>query len=111
MKTGQIVNSDSLMPDIPTAISFEATLALELIGLSIVLDNHKPLQRRKIKEVIIKCNDNIVAKKVIDIMIFNRLNMFKTSEQDMQWLQSELHYDLTVQHQIGYNQKNKIAKF
>ena len=110
IKTAEVLNSEALMPDIPPAIGHSPTLAIDLIGLSICLDNHKPLERRKIKSIYTRCEKNSVATKILDLLIMNRLHMFKTSEQDMQWLQSELKYDLSQQHGIAYNRKNKVAR-
>lgn len=110
IKTAQITNSDVLMPDIPTAISQNQTLAFELIDVAISLDNHKPLERRKIQSLSKKCKNNLVAQKALDIIILNRLHMFKTSEKDMQWLEGEFQYDLSQQHKIGYNRQSKLTK-
>jgi hypothetical protein len=38
-------------------------------------------------------------------MVLNRLYMFKTSEQDMQWLNGELNIGLGIQHAITYQQQ------
>jgi hypothetical protein len=110
LKTAEIVNSHVLMPDIPTVINANQTLAFELIEVAISLDNHKPINRKKIQELSLKCKENNVAQKVLDMIVMNRLHMFKTSEQDMQWLQSKLGYDLTQQHQLGYDQKSKLIQ-
>lgn len=110
LKTAQIVNSQALIPDIPTVINANQTLAFELMEVAISLDNHKPISRKKIQDVAFKCEENNVAKKVLDVIVMNRLHMFKTSEQDMQWLQSKLGYDLTQQHQLGYDRNSKLIK-
>ena len=110
IKAAQIINSDSLMPDIPTAIGEDSSLAVELIGLAILLDNHRAIDKKKVKDVFLKCKNNLVAQKVLDVIIFHRLSMFKTTEKDMQWLQSELKYDLVAQHRVGYSNKNKIDR-
>ena len=110
IKTAQTINSEVLMPDIPKAISENKNLAFELVDLSISLDNHKPLNKKKVLSTFKKCENNIVAKKVLDVIIIQRLYMYKTTEQDMQWLQSELKYDLSAQHSIGYTKSNKLAR-
>ena len=110
IKTAEIINSEMLMPDIPTAIEENENLALKLIDIAISVDNHLPLKRRKIKLVHDKCDSNVVAKKILDVIMLNRLNMYKTTEQDMQWLHSELNYDLKIQHKIGYDQSRKLTK-
>jgi len=110
VKIAEVINSEALMPDIPTAIGENPTLALDLIGLSISLDNHKPLERRKITTIYSRCEKNVIAIRVLDLLVMHRLHMFKTSEQDMQWLQSELKYDLNQQHGISYNRANKIKR-
>jgi len=110
IKTAQVINSAVLMPDIPVAVNADSTLALELIDLAISLDNHKPIQRSKVKSIYLKCEANIVAQKVLDLIIMNKLHMFKPTESDMQWLQSELNYDLATQRRIGYSSSYKRTK-
>ncbi|WP_226665043.1 metallophosphoesterase family protein [Microbulbifer aggregans] len=110
IKIAQTINSESLMPDIPDAIKNNENIAFELIDLAISLDNHKQLNRGKISAVYKKSKSNIVAKKILDIIIMHRLYMFKTSERDMQWLQSELKYDINQQHSIGYTKANKLTR-
>jgi len=110
IKAAQVINSDVLKPDIPAAINHKPTLALELIDLAISVDNHKPLERRKLDTVYKKCEKNPVAQKVFDSIVMNRLHMYKTSEMDMQWLQGNLNYDLKKQHSISYDAVNRRSR-
>jgi hypothetical protein len=107
IKTAEIINSEVLQPDVPKVVKENNTLAFELIDLAMSLDNHRPIQRNKVKALFDKTENNVVARKVLDIIIMNRLHMFKPIEKDMQWLESELNYDLDRQHKIGYAKKSK----
>ncbi|WP_448213480.1 metallophosphoesterase [Colwellia sp. MEBiC06753] len=110
IKTAQIVNSEVLQPDVPKAVQDNNTLAFELIDLAISLDNHKPIQRSKVKYLFDKTEENMVARKAFDVIILNRLHMFKPYEQDMVWLESELKYNLDQQHKIGYSKQHKVSR-
>lgn len=111
IRAAQAVNSESLKEDIEDVVQNNSSLAFELIEIAIGLDSHKPLERGKLKSIYESSKSNLVARKVLDLLIFNRLYMFKTSEKDMQWLSSELEYDLKNQHTIAYqNKQGRIKK-
>ncbi len=111
IRAAQAVNSESLREDIEDVVENSSSLAFKLIDIAIGLDSHKQLERSKIKSIYEECKLNLIAKKVLDLLIFNRLYMFKTSERDMQWLASELKYDLKNQHNIAYqNKQGRIKK-
>lgn len=107
IKTAQISNSNSFVLDVPAALSDENALSLELIDIAISIDNHRSLDRRKIGGFYKKCENNMLARKILNLLIINRLHIYKTDEKDMQWLQSELNYDLKSQHYMGYRKDTK----
>lgn len=110
-RSAQAVNSDNLKEDIAKVVESNGTLAYELIDVAISLDTYKGLDKRKLKSVSERCNNNLVAKKVLDMLVFKRLYMFKTTERDMQWLSSEMGFDIKTQHAITYqNQKQRLIK-
>lgn len=99
-------NSDSLSEDVYSVVKKNDTLAFNLIQLAILLDSPKDLPRSKLKQIITDVDKDFIAKRLLQLLVLNRLYMFKTSEKDMQWLNSELKLDLGQQHVIAYN-KNK----
>ncbi|MFC3680208.1 metallophosphoesterase [Bacterioplanoides pacificum] len=110
LRTAQVANSDALSADIPGAISTSNALSMELMGIAISLDNYKSIDRNKIGKFYRKNKDNMLVSKILNLLIINRLHLYKTSEQDMQWLQSELGYKLDMQHKIGYQKRSKKTK-
>jgi hypothetical protein len=110
LKTAKITNSKKLLPDISTLMNNNDSLAYRLIECAISLDNHNKLQRGKITNLFEDCEDNLVALKILDVVLINRLHMYKTSEQDLQWLSNLLGYDLKMGHRISYNKNSKLIK-
>jgi hypothetical protein len=54
-----------------------------------------------------EAEQDLVAGRLMNIMVLNRLYMFKTTEQDMQWLSEELKLDIGTQHVITYQEKKR----
>jgi len=56
-------------------------------------------------------NLTLPANRLLQMMLLNRLYMFKTSEQDMQWLHEEMQLDLGMQHAITYRENRlRVSK-
>ena len=104
MKTAQGANSDNLLENVSDAVKKNGTLAFKLIELCIHLDSPKPLPRRKLEQLYKVAKKDLMAAKLIHIMVLNRLYMFKTTEHDMQWLSSKLKLDIGIQHAITYHE-------
>ncbi len=102
MKAAQGANSDNLLEDVRDTITRNGTLAFKLIDLCINLDSPKALPRNKIYQLYKESQKDLIAERLIKIMILNRLYMFKTNEQDMQWLSAKLNFDIKKQHAITY---------
>lgn len=105
LRAAQSANSDSLSEDVGGVVKRNPTLAFRLIELGIILDSPKAIPRRKLKELNKDVEGNLVAARLLQIMVLNRLYMFKTTEQDMQWLNGELGIDLGIQHAIVYQER------
>lgn len=105
MRTSQSVNSESLLEDIRTVVKKGNTPALKIIEVGVKLDSPKAIPRHDLKQLFMEVKNDLVASRVIQIMVLNRLYMFKTSEKDMQWLSQELGIDLSRQHAITYQEK------
>ena len=105
MRASQSVNSESLLEDIKGVVRKANTPAFKIIELGIQLDSPRAIPRQGLKQLFLEVKKDLVASRVIQIMVLNRLYMFKTSEQDMQWLSQELEIDLMTQHAITYQEK------
>jgi hypothetical protein len=105
MRASQSVNSESLLEDIKGVVRKANTPAFKIIELGIQLDSPRAIPRQGLKQLFLEVKKDLVASRVIQIMVLNRLYMFKTSEQDMQWLSQELGIDLMTQHAITYQEK------
>jgi hypothetical protein len=82
-------------------------LAFKLIELCILVDSPKAIPRQKLKQLFKEAEQDLVAGRLMNIMVLNRLYMFKTTEQDMQWLSEELKLDIGTQHVITYQEKKR----
>lgn len=107
LRAAQSANSDSLSEDVREVVRKNPTLAFKLIELNIVLDSPKAIPRQKLKQLHRDVEKDLVAARLLQIMVLNRLYMFKTTEQDMQWLNGELKIDLGIQHAITYQEKSR----
>ena len=107
LRAAQSANSDSLSEDVRDVVRKNQTLAFKLIELNIILDSPKAIPRQKLKQLHKDVEKDLVAARLLQIMVLNRLYMFKTTEQDMQWLNGELNIDLGIQHAITYQEKSR----
>lgn len=107
LRAAQSANSDSLSEDVREVVKKNSTLAFKLIELNIILDSPKAIPRQKLKQLHKDVEKDLVAARLLQIMVLNRLYMFKTTEQDMQWLNGELKIDLGIQHAITYQEKSR----
>jgi hypothetical protein len=107
MKAAQGANSDSLLEDVRNVVNKNDNLAFKLIELCILLDSPKPIPKSKLKQLYIESKKDVIAERLLKIMVLHRLYMFKTPEQDIQWLTSELKLDIADQHVIAYGSETK----
>lgn len=105
MRASQSASSDSLTEDVHDIVEKNGSPAFKLIELGMLLDSPKAIPRQKLRLLYEEVKTDIIAGSVIRIMVLNRLYMFMTSEQDMQWLHGELEIDLGIQHAITYQEK------
>lgn len=102
MRAAQSANSDSLAEDVRSAVKKNGTLAFRLIELCIQLDSPKAIPRQMLKNLYEEVEKDAITVRLIQIMVLNRLYMFKTTEKDMQWLNQELAIDIGIQHAVSY---------
>lgn len=107
MRAAQSANSESLQEDVNGLVRRVNTPAFKLIELGILLDSPKAIPKSTLKQLFNEVKSDLVAGRVIRLMVLNRLYMFKTSEQDMQWISQELGIDLVTQHAITYQEKQR----
>ncbi|MCW5886715.1 MAG: metallophosphoesterase [Anaerolineales bacterium] len=107
MRAAQSASSDSLLEDVHDLVRRNGSPAFKLIELGILLDSPKAIPRQKLKQLHEEVEKDFIAGRVIQIMVLNRLYMFKTAEKDMQWLSEELKIDLGIQHAITYQEKGR----
>jgi hypothetical protein len=111
LRAAQGASSDNLNEDVREVVKKNNSLGFKLIELGIQLDNPKPIPRQLLKSVYIESKDDSISARLVELMVLNRLYMFKTSEQDMQWLSSELKINIGIQHAITYQDvKHKLIK-
>ena len=111
MRAARGANSESLIEDVRNVVKANGTLAFKLIELGILLDSPKKIPRQKLEELHEEAKKDLVATRLIQIMVVKRLYMFKTTEDDMQWLSEKLKIDIKMQHSITYQQnKHRLIK-
>ncbi|MER2512108.1 MAG: metallophosphoesterase [Nitrosomonas ureae] len=110
MRASQSINSESLLEDVSDVVKENNAPAFKIIEMGIYLDSPKAIPHHKLKQLFTEVKGDLIASRVIKIMVLNRLYMFKTSERDMQWLSEELKIDINIQHAITYQEKQHRLK-
>lgn len=105
MRASEAARADDLLEDVNNVVKQNGSLAYKLIELGIVLDSPKQLPKALLKQLNKEVEKYPMAARVMQFMVLNRLYMFKTTERDMQWLASELDFDISRQHAITYATK------
>lgn len=102
-RSASSANSDSLIEDVDGVVQENGTLAYMLIDLSIALDSPRPLPRRKLKTVAKLARDEPLAFKILQLIVLNRLYMFRSTEKDLQWLSTDLDLSIGQTHKIVHS--------
>jgi hypothetical protein len=104
-------NSESLAEDVADVVKRNGSTAFHLIDVAISLDSASHFPRAKLRKVLRLVRDEPIAYRILQLIVLNRLYMFKTSESDLQWLASDLGLDIGEIHAIAYSQgKNRRLK-
>jgi hypothetical protein len=102
LRTSQAVGSDSLAEDIREVVRRNGTLAYKLIELGVTLDSPKAIPRELLRRLIEEAEDDLVASRTIQLLVLNRLYMFKTSIEDKQWLAEKVSIGMSAQRAIEF---------
>lgn len=106
-RTSQSIGSENLFEEVQDVVRANGSPAFKMIELGIRLDSPKAIPREELKAIFREVEKDLIANRVIHIMILNRLYMFKTTERDMQWLSQEFKINLEAQHAITYQEKSQ----
>ena len=105
------ISSDALIDDIETAAKAINSPASRLISVGVKLDGPGPLPRNDIRKLMEETSNDFIAKRVLQLMTLRRLYMFRTTEQDKQWLSSQDMLDIKAQHAVEFRtRKTKVLK-
>ena len=106
-RASQSVSSESLLEDIHNLVKEKPSISFRLIEIGVLLDSPKPLPRQQLLDLYNQVSTNVIASRIVKIMVLNRLYMFKTSEKDMQWISQGIGLDIGMQHAITYQHKKQ----
>lgn len=107
-RAAESAGSDDLLDDVGDIVNKNGTIAFSFIQACIYLDSPKPLPRKLLRKLYRDAQRDAMLSRLLQIMVLNRLYMFKTSEKDMQWLSSELDLDIGIAHSIAYQSKHQL---
>ncbi len=105
------ISSDDLGDDISDAVKDsvlrdakreKVATAYRIIELAVRLDSGKAIPRVLLQDLYASKKSDLIANRIIKILVLNRIYMFKTSESDMKWIASTIEIPLSQQHQIAY---------
>jgi len=102
LRAARGANSDNLREDVLNVVEENGSLAFKVIDMFIDLDSPKDIPRRKLEVLLGNAAKEPVAMRIIEMMVINRLYMFKTKERDMQWIREKLKINMRLQHSISY---------
>lgn len=106
-KTISSISSDELVEDIDSAAKKIATPAAKLIAAGVRLDSPRDLPRPELRSLLADIKDDFIAMRVLQMLTLQRLYMFRTSEQDKQWLASQSVLGLKMQHAVDMKTRNQ----
>jgi hypothetical protein len=113
------VNSDDLGDDIADTVREKRSLdtmddkksfAYRILDLAVSLDSAKPVPRSKLHDLYQEKKSDLIASRIIKLLVLTRLYMFKATEADMQWIASILEIPISQQHQIAYSNSGRKVK-
>lgn len=102
------ISSDELQEDIDAAAKSINTPAAKLIAVGVRLDSPRDLPRNEMKKLLVDIKDDFIAMRVLQMLTLRRLYMFRTSEQDKQWLDSQSVLGLKTQHAVGLQHRKQM---
>lgn len=105
LRAAQNASAESIQEDVRAVVDKSGTPAFKMIELGILLDSPRSIPKTILKKLYRELKSDMVASRVIQMLVLNRLYMFRTTEQDMQWISQELGIDLAAQHAITYQEK------
>lgn len=103
------VSADDLTEDIEMAAKHIGSPAANLIAVGVRLDSPKDLPRKDITKLLDDVKTDFVAMRVLQMLTLQRLYMFRTTEQDKQWLASQKILGLQMQHAVEMKTLSKKA--
>jgi hypothetical protein len=106
------ISAETLYEDVVAVSEDVNTMAFKLFKLGVRLDSPKNIPKSLLENINKHANGNMIPTRLIRFLILQRLYMFKTSEQDMQWLQEKLEIGIAAQHVITYQntQQRRLKK-
>lgn len=101
------ISSDELQEDIDSAAKKVGTPAAKLIAAGVQLDSPRDLPRTELKALLSDIKDDFIAMRVLQMLTLRRLYMFRTTEQDKQWLASQSVLGLKFQHAVDMRSRGQ----
>jgi hypothetical protein len=102
-RAAESANASSLAENVEQVVDANGSTAYRLIDLAIALDSAGGLPRAKLKKVARLVSEEPIALRVFQLIVLNRLYMFRTSEKDLQWLATDFNLDIVHIHKIAYS--------
>jgi hypothetical protein len=110
IKTAHMLNSEVVKPEMRSVITKKSSISQKLISLAINLDSSRDLPREQLSSVFELCRDSVIAVKVFEVIVYNRLHSYKTKAADLQWLSESFDFSLSSQKAVAFNNSRKVTK-
>lgn len=101
------ISSAALQEDIDAAAKVINSPAARLIAVGVRLDSPQDLSRHEIKNLLSEIKTDFIAARVLQMLTLRRLYMFRTTEQDKQWLDSQKILDMKTQQVVELKSRGK----
>jgi hypothetical protein len=111
LKAVSSVSSDDLLEDVDAAAKAIGSPAAKMIALGVRLDSPRELPRKEITVFLKDVEKDFVGMRVMQLFTLHRLYMFRTTEKDKQWLDSQEVLGLKIQHAVDlkYRGQKKLG--
>lgn len=100
------VSAKELTPDVEKATADIGSPAAKLIDLAVKLDSPDPIPRASLEALQRELNGDIIGGRMIQLLVLERLYMFRTTHEDKAWLDSKKILGHQAQAAIGLVAKN-----
>ena len=111
-RTGSAVGSKSMAPAIKRYVENNDTIANQLVGMTSALETPGRIPFQELRALNERVSKQAFAQSVLRWIVFTRIYMYKTAEDEKQQVCEEMNIRVSTQHAIDYSTRKakRLAK-